>query len=111
MEKGARRLSLVSRSGPKTAYYDGHWVECLCEQGVEVRLDCLDIAKADEVAALIGDLRLCGGVAGVIHGAAVLQDATIQRMDAELFGGRSGRRRWGPGTCIWRWGTSRSSSS
>jgi surfactin synthase thioesterase subunit/NADPH:quinone reductase-like Zn-dependent oxidoreductase len=84
VEKGARRLSLVSRSGPKTAY-DGHWIERLRERGVEVRVDRIDIARADEVAELIADLRRNGGVAGVIHGAAVLQDATIQRMDADLF--------------------------
>ncbi len=83
-EKGAKNLALVSRSGAKTEY-DKLWIDKLKEQGVNVMMECLDLVNQKEVAGMIERVHETAPVAGIIHGAAVLQDSTIQRMDQDTF--------------------------
>ncbi len=84
VDKGAKHLALVSRSGPKTDY-DRGWIEQIRSQGVNVHVEKLDLSSSESVAQMVQRVNAEVPLAGVIHGAAVLQDATIQRMDKDLF--------------------------
>lgn len=85
VERGARRLVLVSRSGCKTEY-DQAAVRAMQAQGAVIEDAQVDIS---DLAAL----RLCiAGIqaspeplAGVIHGAAVMDDASISAMTMDRF--------------------------
>ncbi|HQX50148.1 MAG TPA: SDR family NAD(P)-dependent oxidoreductase, partial [Planctomycetaceae bacterium] len=83
--RGARHLILLSRSGPKS---DTDWaaIATMKSLGVEVILAEVDIADRDAVERLIGKIhRESPPLAGVVHGAAVLDDASIPTMDMERF--------------------------
>ncbi|PIB36292.1 hypothetical protein BFP72_13260 [Reichenbachiella sp. 5M10] len=82
--KGAKYLALVSRSGPKSEY-DHSWIDQLKANGIHVMVENLDLSKLDEVQAMVHRVGNCAPLGGIIHGAAVLQDATIPRMDKALF--------------------------
>src|SRR5262249_49474729 len=80
-ERGARRLVLLSRSGPKSDA-DRATVESMRSHGVRVLLAQADVADPVAVGRLME--RITGEMpplAGVIHGAAVLDDASISAMD------------------------------
>lgn len=83
-EKGAKHLALVSRSGPKSDY-DRGWIEQLEKDGVNVMVEKLDLSSLDEVQKVINKVNDVAPLAGIMHGAAVLQDSTIQKMDKALF--------------------------
>jgi NADPH:quinone reductase-like Zn-dependent oxidoreductase/surfactin synthase thioesterase subunit/acyl carrier protein len=84
-ERGARHLVLVSRSGCKSDA-DRAAVASMIEQGVAVLLAREDIADAKAIKRLIehtmGEMP---PLAGVIHGAAVLDDASLATMDMPRF--------------------------
>lgn len=82
--RGARKLALLSRSGPKSEY-DHLWIAKLREEGVEVLLPRVDLTRRAQVAEVVAELRGHGAIGGVIHGAAVLHDSTIQNLDPALF--------------------------
>ncbi|MGL1887999.1 MAG: SDR family NAD(P)-dependent oxidoreductase [Reichenbachiella sp.] len=82
--KGAKHLALVSRSGPKSEY-DYSWINQLREDGVNVMIENLDLSNSDEVQDMTKRVGNAAPLGGVIHGAAVLQDATIPSMDKALF--------------------------
>ncbi len=84
VEKGARTLALVSRSGPKSPY-DFNWISKLQEEGVTVKIENLDLSSLEQVTDMINRMNKIAPIGGIIHGAAVLQDSTIQRMDKDLF--------------------------
>jgi NADPH:quinone reductase-like Zn-dependent oxidoreductase/surfactin synthase thioesterase subunit/NADP-dependent 3-hydroxy acid dehydrogenase YdfG len=84
--RGARHLVLLSRSGCKSDA-DRLAVEAMMEQGVKVLLAQKDVADRAAVGRLIERLRSeMPPLAGVIHGAAVLDDASIPSMDLARFG-------------------------
>jgi acyl transferase domain-containing protein/surfactin synthase thioesterase subunit/NADPH-dependent curcumin reductase CurA/NADP-dependent 3-hydroxy acid dehydrogenase YdfG/aryl carrier-like protein len=83
-EKGARKLVLISRSGPKTEY-DNFWIEALQKQGVKLLLPKIDLGSLAEVQDMAAEAKKLGPIGGLIHGAAILQDSTIQNMDRALF--------------------------
>lgn len=84
-EKGARNLILVSRSGCKTDY-DRSVVDKMIRQGVNVRLENLDITNSSQIARMISDIqKTLPPLKGVIHGAAVLRDASIPTVNEESF--------------------------
>ncbi len=84
VDNGAMNLALVSRSGPKTEYDHG-WIKQLRSQGVNVMIEKLDLSSQKEVQEMVDRVYTTAPLAGVMHGAAVLQDSTIQRIDKELF--------------------------
>ncbi len=86
VDRGARHLVLLSRSGCKTDE-DRATVDAMKERGVEVLMAQADITDADAVRRLIAANRDRVGcrLAGVIHGAAVLDDASIPTMDMDRF--------------------------
>ena len=83
-ENGAKNLALVSRSGPKSDY-DKSWIAHMEDCGANIMIEKLDLSSRDEVNAMVMRVNANAPLAGVIHGAAVLQDSTIQRMDKSLF--------------------------
>ncbi|MEJ7594159.1 MAG: SDR family NAD(P)-dependent oxidoreductase [Planctomycetaceae bacterium] len=84
-DRGARHLVLMSRSGPKTDA-DRVVIETMMEQGVSVLLSQTDVTHLDAVRRLLDRIRnSLPPLSGVIHGAAVMDDASIPAMNMERF--------------------------
>jgi len=84
-DRGARRLVLVSRSGPKTGA-DQSAVEKMVQRGAQVQVEKMDVTDLDAVRRLVQRLQNeLPPLAGVIHGAAVLDDALIPAMEMARF--------------------------
>jgi len=84
-ERGAQHLVLLSRSGCKSERNKAA-VEAMKKRGIDVILAQVDICDADTVRRLIQRIgNELPAIAGVIHGAAVLDDASIPNMDMERF--------------------------
>ena len=83
VERGARHLTLVGRSG--TANEGAREaVARLRARGAQVRVESLDIADREAAEKLFADLALTmPPLAGVMHAAMVLDDAIIANMDGE----------------------------
>ncbi|MFE2583361.1 SDR family NAD(P)-dependent oxidoreductase [Streptomyces sp. NPDC059378] len=74
---GARRLALLSRGTPDAD--TARWIEGIERRGVTVHLARADVAdRAALTAALDAVRRDCGPVAGIVHAAGVLDDATLE---------------------------------
>jgi NADPH:quinone reductase-like Zn-dependent oxidoreductase len=85
VSRGARHLVLLSRSGPKSDA-DRAAVEEMMEQGVKVLLAQKDVTDESAIARLMERIKNeMPPLAGVIHGAAVLDDASIATMDMKRF--------------------------
>ena len=85
--KGARHLVLVSRSGTGSAEAASALAD-LRGIGVAIQTPQCDIADAAEVATLFSDVRAVGRpLKGIIHAAAVFDDALIDDQTAERFRG------------------------
>ena len=83
--KGARHLVLLSRSGHKHSA-DYSIVEQMEAQGAEVYSMKLDITDARAVRGVVNYIRTnLPPLKGVIHSAAVLQDATLLNTDTDRF--------------------------
>ena len=84
-ERGARHLVLLSRSGPKTDA-DRAVIETMKSQGIRVLLPQVDVADRDAIDRLLELIKSeMPPLAGVIHGAAVMDDATIPNIDMTRF--------------------------
>jgi acyl transferase domain-containing protein/NADPH:quinone reductase-like Zn-dependent oxidoreductase/surfactin synthase thioesterase subunit/NADP-dependent 3-hydroxy acid dehydrogenase YdfG len=84
-DRGARALVLLSRRGPKSDA-DQAAVETMRSQGVRVLLAQADISDRAAVDDLIERVRgEMPPLGGVVHGAAVLDDASIPTMDMARF--------------------------
>ena len=84
-EKGARSLALLSRSGYKHTH-DFRIAEELKEQGVDVYSMKLDITNAQSVSEVVKYLRThLPPLKGIIHSAAVLEDATLMNTDTDRY--------------------------
>ncbi len=82
---GARHLVLLSRSGPKSDA-DLATIETIRSQGTHVHLPHIDITDPAAVNEVIQGIQSrTPTLAGVIHGAAVLDDASIPTMEMERF--------------------------
>lgn len=85
LSHGARHLVLLSRSGPKSDA-DRVAVETMMGQGAQIHLAQADVTDLDAVRRLMERIqRELPPLAGVIHGAAVLDDASIPSMDMTRF--------------------------
>ncbi len=84
-ERGARHLVLLSRSGCKNAE-DEAAVNAMRARGVEVAMPQVDITDVRAVEQLIQRIENDSPpLAGVIHGAAVMDDASIPAMTMARF--------------------------
>jgi NAD(P)-dependent dehydrogenase (short-subunit alcohol dehydrogenase family)/acyl carrier protein len=81
-DKGARHIVLVGRKGAESADAKALVAE-LTLRGVDVQAKACDITNRKAVDALLSDVeRGAKKLAGVIHGAMVLQDGLIANIDA-----------------------------
>ncbi|MGW3818685.1 SDR family NAD(P)-dependent oxidoreductase [Streptomyces sp. NPDC005046] len=82
VRRGARRLALLSRGGPDAAAES--WIKGIEARGVTVHLARADVAdRAALTAALDAVRREAGPIAGVVHAAGVLDDATVANLTDE----------------------------
>ncbi|MBO6678730.1 type I polyketide synthase [Parvibaculum sp.] len=82
---GARNLILASRSGP-TSEASRNAIEKLESQGVNVIAKACDVTDEAAIETLFREAETAGTpVRGVIHAAAVFDDATIDRMSEEQY--------------------------
>src|SRR5260221_4354084 len=82
VENGARRLLLVSRSGPEAEGAEELQAE-LEELGAKVRIAACDVSQRNALAALLDSLPAEHPLGAVIHAAGALADATIERLGEE----------------------------
>jgi len=82
VEHGARKLVLASRSGPKHDE-DRHAIALMRQQGVEVLLPKVDLSSSTDVMAMIEQIKHVAPLGGVIHGAAVMQNALIGNLQRD----------------------------
>jgi len=79
---GARRLLLLSRSGPKT---DGaaELAERLAALGAEARIEACDVADRERLGELIDSIDPAHPLGAVIHAAGVSDGSLLESMSAE----------------------------
>ncbi|MEL5849276.1 MAG: SDR family NAD(P)-dependent oxidoreductase [Candidatus Igneacidithiobacillus chanchocoensis] len=79
-ERGARHLLLISRSGQMDATARAAFIDA----GTQLWTPAADIGNAAAMAEIFATLRQSGRpLRGVIHAAAVIEDALAERLDAE----------------------------
>ncbi|MFI6492385.1 SDR family NAD(P)-dependent oxidoreductase [Streptomyces sp. NPDC050564] len=82
VRRGARRLALMSRGTPDADTAD--WIKGLQERGVSVHLARADVADRDSLTAALDAVRReAGPIAGIVHAAGVLDDATVANLTDE----------------------------
>ncbi len=84
VDKGATRLVLASRSGLPSAT-EVSFVEGLTERGATVVVHRADVSQPHEVQGLVAAACALGRLAGIFHGAMVLDDGALEALDAERF--------------------------
>ena len=83
IERGARHVVLVGRSGAATEATQSALAQ-LRGLGATVRVETLDIADAEAAEALFADLaRTAPPLAGIVHAAMVLNDAIVANLDED----------------------------
>ncbi|NES13758.1 MULTISPECIES: type I polyketide synthase [Micromonospora] len=83
-DRGARHLVLVGRSRPSAAAE--RVLAELIGRGVDVQIRQADIARYDEVAAVLAAIdRDLPPLAGVVHAAGVLDDGLMRQLDRARF--------------------------
>ncbi|MCG8037723.1 MAG: type I polyketide synthase [Candidatus Thiodiazotropha taylori] len=81
VDEGARHLALVGRSGAKTDEAK-QCVKMLQDQGVSVNVICADMGKQEDVVAMFDNIaKNMPPLKGVMHAAAVLDDALLANLD------------------------------
>ncbi|SES04630.1 HAD-superfamily phosphatase, subfamily IIIC/FkbH-like domain-containing protein [Streptomyces sp. yr375] len=82
VRRGVRRLALLSRGTP--APEAARWIAALEQRGVLVHLARADVADRDSLTAALAATRTrLGPIAGVVHAAGVLDDATVPNLTDE----------------------------
>ena len=82
-QRGARQLVLAGRSGAASAEAQETIAE-LRAWGIDVQIEALDVANPGEVKALFARMaESLPPLSGIIHAAAVLDDALIANLDAQ----------------------------
>jgi len=83
VEQGAKHLVLVGRQGPRAAAQTV--LAVLAQQGARVVVRQADVARAEEVQALLADLGAQPPLRGIIHAAGVLDDGVLLQQTWERF--------------------------
>ena len=79
-EQGARHLVLMGRGGASASAQEK--LDALRAAGTEVIVAQGDVAKADDVAAVLGSIaESMPPLRGVVHAAGIADDAIVQRLD------------------------------
>ncbi len=79
-EQGARHLVLMGRGGASASAQEK--LDALRAAGTEVIVAKGDVAKADDVAAVLGSIaESMPPLRGVVHAAGIAHDAIVQRLD------------------------------
>ncbi|GAB7110817.1 hypothetical protein JCM4814A_91350 [Streptomyces phaeofaciens JCM 4814] len=82
VRRGVRQLALMSRGTPTPDAE--HWIRDLERRGVTVHLARADVADRAGLAAALDAVRRVGGpIAGIVHAAGVLDDATAANLTDE----------------------------
>ncbi|MEV6191898.1 SDR family NAD(P)-dependent oxidoreductase [Streptomyces sp. NPDC051920] len=82
VRRGARRLALLSRSGPDAVAQS--WIRGIEARGVTVHLARADVADRTALTAALDAVRReAGPIATVVHTAGVLDDATVANLTDE----------------------------
>ncbi|MGW3847450.1 SDR family NAD(P)-dependent oxidoreductase [Streptomyces fagopyri] len=82
VRRGARRLALMSRGVPDAG--TAAWITGLEARGVTVCLARADVADRDGLTAALDTVRQAAGpVAGIVHAAGVLDDATVATLTGD----------------------------
>lgn len=82
VERGARHLALISRSGPNGAAAGR--IEDWRNQGIEIQTGAIDVTDAPSLSAFIDALpENWPPLTGIIHAAGVLDDAVLHQQSAE----------------------------
>ncbi|QUW85253.1 SDR family NAD(P)-dependent oxidoreductase [Streptomyces mirabilis] len=82
VRRGARRMALMSRGEPDA--HTASWIRGLEEHGATVHLVRADVADREELTAALDAVRReAGPIAGVVHAAGVLDDATVANLTDE----------------------------
>jgi acyl transferase domain-containing protein/acyl carrier protein len=84
-EHGVRRLLLTSRRG-RAAAGAAELAAELGELGCDVAVEACDVADRDRLAELIASVPAAHPLTAVFHSAGVVDDATIESLDAERLG-------------------------
>ncbi|KIY04109.1 uncharacterized protein Z520_00801 [Fonsecaea multimorphosa CBS 102226] len=82
VERGAKHLVLVSRSGPKSAD-DNALLLDMRRRGVAVKIERADITNAEVVTAILRQQK--PPIAGIVHSAAVLRDSYTHETTMDDF--------------------------
>jgi acyl transferase domain-containing protein/NAD(P)-dependent dehydrogenase (short-subunit alcohol dehydrogenase family)/acyl carrier protein len=85
-EHGVRHLLLASRRG-KEAPEAAELVSALSELACEARVEACDVSDRDALAALLATVSPERPLTAVVHAAGVLDDGTIESLDAERLDG------------------------
>ena len=84
-DRGVRHLVLVGRSGPQSEDAKAV-VEALQGRGVNLRAAACDVADADALGRLLADVKATmPPLAGIVHGAMVLEDGLIANLTEDQF--------------------------
>ncbi|MFD8733323.1 SDR family NAD(P)-dependent oxidoreductase [Streptomyces sp. NPDC059618] len=82
VRRGARRLALLSRSGPDAAAKA--WIKGIEARGVAVHLAQADVADRTGLKTALDEVRRTAGpIATVVHTAGVLDDATVANLTGD----------------------------
>ena len=85
VQNGAKHLVLVSRSGCKSDA-DRNTVNHLRKVGINIHLEKIDITNMKEIEALFERFgQELPEIRGIVHGAGLLEDASIVNMDEQRF--------------------------
>lgn len=83
-DRGARKIVLTSRSGPREPYH--HYViKDLRDSGIQVHVSTADSTTEEGCEKLIQEAQALGPVDGVFNLAMVLRDALMENQDAQKF--------------------------
>ena len=85
VDRGVQHLALVGRSGAKTDEAKAS-IDAMRAKGAIVDVQCVDVTNREQVKTMV-DVLKSGDVPlkGVLHAAAVLDDAPIAELDRERF--------------------------
>ena len=84
-DRGINKLVLVSRNGIQSSA-DNAFIDQLASTHIDIYVKQVDIRSMDEVEKLFSDVQEhFGSIHGIIHSAAILRDAPIEKMDKDSF--------------------------
>ncbi|KAF8774577.1 Fatty acid synthase like protein [Argiope bruennichi] len=84
MERGARNIILTSRYGARTPYHH-YCLKRLKNEGLNIRVSTLNVAKRDEAEKLLQEAMCIGPIGGIFNSAVILKDAFMDAQTPEDY--------------------------